>query len=214
MIRTALLVTGFVVSTLGLVWILGGDDESGLPVDQVSRTVPDPLGLQPALSDPGDYGMPQVIATETVEQSPAALPGFPIKRPVLRPAGIATRPVNASLEGNDPRAYQAPASADEKVNRALEAMGYGILEELKKPARTEVSAVEPVQQAVQTARVATPDPQDIRLYTVQPGDSLPGIAFRFYGTTVAYLDILKANSEQLRSPGDVKAGMILRIPEI
>ena len=51
-----------------------------------------------------------------------------------------------------------------------------------------------------------------RTYTVQPGDSLPGIAFRFYGTTVAYLQILDANQDVVRSPADLK-GLRIRLQQ-
>lgn len=49
-------------------------------------------------------------------------------------------------------------------------------------------------------------------YTVQSGDSLAGIAFRFYGKTSAYRAIYLANQSAMASPDKIKAGQILLIP--
>ncbi|ASP19955.1 hypothetical protein ANTHELSMS3_01244 [Antarctobacter heliothermus] len=50
--------------------------------------------------------------------------------------------------------------------------------------------------------------------TVQPDDGLPGVALWYYGTTVAHLDILKANEGLLNDPTDLRAGMTPRIPDL
>ena len=52
------------------------------------------------------------------------------------------------------------------------------------------------------------------IYTVQPGDSLAGIALRHYGTTTAYEIIYRANRDKLPSPSAVRPGMTLTIPAL
>ena len=91
------------------------------------------------------------------------------------------------------------------MSDAIRAMAMGIVNELQKPA--------PGNGQPPTLTTAAPAFSG-QTYTVQAGDSLPGIAFRFYGTTVAYLDILDANRDTLSDPGDLAAGMVLRIPDI
>lgn len=49
-------------------------------------------------------------------------------------------------------------------------------------------------------------------YTVQPGDSLAAIAYRFYGVTSRYTMIFEANRERLPSPDEIRAGQRLTIP--
>ncbi len=61
---------------------------------------------------------------------------------------------------------------------------------------------------------AVPEPEGDLFYTVQPGDSLAGIALRHYGTTTAHEIIYMANRAQLPSPSAVSPGMKLRIPQL
>lgn len=49
-------------------------------------------------------------------------------------------------------------------------------------------------------------------YRVQQGETLSGIAARFLGSSQRYYDIYSANRDQLPTPNDLKAGMIIRIP--
>jgi nucleoid-associated protein YgaU len=115
------------------------------------------------------------------------------KEPVAEPVAIAKAAVPAP----------APTEALDPVTDALRAMSYGIVSELQKPVQT---------PAPKTTVASTTKAFGGQTYTVQQGDSLPGIAFRFFGTTVAYLDILAANEDVLTDPGDLQAGMVLRIP--
>ena len=45
-----------------------------------------------------------------------------------------------------------------------------------------------------------------------PGDTLSGIAERFYGDSNAYQKIFDANKDQLRDPDKIKVGQKLRLP--
>ena len=49
-------------------------------------------------------------------------------------------------------------------------------------------------------------------YVVQQGDTLQSIASDHFGKADYYLDIYLANREQLRFPGDIRNGMIIKIP--
>ena len=50
-------------------------------------------------------------------------------------------------------------------------------------------------------------------YTVQPGDTLSGIAKKFLGNANAYMDIFNANKDQLTDPDKIKPGQVLKIPQ-
>ncbi|HEY2760477.1 MAG TPA: LysM peptidoglycan-binding domain-containing protein, partial [Pirellulales bacterium] len=51
-----------------------------------------------------------------------------------------------------------------------------------------------------------------RTYTVQAGESLLDVARKVYGDPRRYQDLFEANRRQLRTPGDLKTGMVLTIP--
>ena len=50
-------------------------------------------------------------------------------------------------------------------------------------------------------------------YTVQPGDTLSGIAKKFLGNANEYMDIFNANRDQLSDPDMIKPGQVLKIPQ-
>lgn len=265
MMRPLVLTVGFVVSTLALLWMLNTSTSDAPAVDQVSRTSPDPMGLQPAVAPLAQPTAAPVAIVSQSQVAPAApspvltppataVPtGFAPTRPQARPQGLldqgsvdeslaptaaAPNRVRALLGEPAPSATATPArtatatppaTAREVAPRAddtLNALGYRLVEELKKPVqpaqetpqRTASLSGEPqaLPQAVVRSPAQTSQPTvapALRSYTVQPGDSLPGIAFRFYGTTVGYLQILAANEDILTSPASLRAGMTLRIPD-
>jgi LysM repeat protein len=51
------------------------------------------------------------------------------------------------------------------------------------------------------------------LYEVQPGDTLSGIALKYYGKANEYMKIFDANRETLDNPDLIKPGQKLRIPD-
>lgn len=195
MIRLALLTLGFIGTTTALLWSFGSDPASDGGGDLVTRGQPDTLSLQPALT---------LLAPAGAAASQADAPDTSV-RPQARPSDLASVA---------PQFESAPTlplgeTNDDVINR-LRAMSYGIVEEMKKPVGGNASASVSRPAAVAVPTVA----ETVRRYTVQQGDSLPGIAFRFYGTTVAYLDILSANRDILDDPSELRAGMTLRIPEL
>jgi nucleoid-associated protein YgaU len=50
-------------------------------------------------------------------------------------------------------------------------------------------------------------------YTVVAGDTLSGIAKKFYGHADHYMDIFNANKDQLSDPDKIKPGQVLKIPQ-
>lgn len=65
-----------------------------------------------------------------------------------------------------------------------------------------------------TPKPAAPAQPDQTTYIIQAGDSLPGISYRFYGTTAAYLTILNANADQIADASTLVPGTTLIIPEL
>ncbi len=203
----------------------GLDDRSGTgerELNEVSRSEPATLSLQPALVQSGVVLNQPVTTTATPVPVVAALEAevakIPPVRPVARPSNLRPAPASTPVIAPVPKAAAPkPVVKDDAVT----AMSYGIIGAFQ--AQGEVMTGKPMPAPQPTARIkALADEQtaavtapkaNVRTYTVKEGDSLPGIAFRFYGTTVAYLQILNANQDVLANPGDLTAGMTLRIPE-
>ncbi len=69
----------------------------------------------------------------------------------------------------------------------------------------------PAQAATQGAE-ATPGDWQADTYTVQPGDTLGGIAKKLYGNASKYMVIFNANTPMLKDPNKIYPGQVLRIP--
>lgn len=63
-----------------------------------------------------------------------------------------------------------------------------------------------------TRQVTTPGGTNERVYRVQAGDTLSGIAHKFLGSSARYRDLYEANRDRLSSPDDLRQGQELRIP--
>lgn len=59
---------------------------------------------------------------------------------------------------------------------------------------------------------ATPAPPQIGTYTVVSGDTLSGIARRYYGDASQWPRIFEANRDVLKNPDRIYPGQVLRIP--
>lgn len=66
-------------------------------------------------------------------------------------------------------------------------------------------------QAGRQQAPAAPAPS-AQSYTVQPGDTLSGIAKQFFGNANQYMEIFNANRDQLSDPDKIKPGQVLKIP--
>ena len=60
--------------------------------------------------------------------------------------------------------------------------------------------------------VQTSDASVVQAYTVKPGDTLPQIAQRVYGSAIGWSSIYHANREQLDDPDMLLPGQVLNIP--
>jgi hypothetical protein len=49
-------------------------------------------------------------------------------------------------------------------------------------------------------------------HVVENGESLQAIATRYFGKPDFYLDIYMANRDRLKFPGDIRNGMVIRVP--
>lgn len=76
-----------------------------------------------------------------------------------------------------------------------------------------VEAVPAGSECEPAVSAASPASSEPRRYTVQPGDTLSGLAVRFLGRHSRYLEIFEANRELLATPDDLRPGMLLTIPQ-
>jgi nucleoid-associated protein YgaU len=62
------------------------------------------------------------------------------------------------------------------------------------------------------AVVVRPDAPAARIYTTQAGDTLYGIALRFYGDGRYWRELYWANRSMISNPNLIRAGQVLTIP--
>lgn len=79
-----------------------------------------------------------------------------------------------------------------------------------------IKAVPDWQKDIVADITVSPQPAGVgttgKSYTVQPGDTLSGIAKQHLGDGNAYMKIFEANRDQLSDPDKIKPGQVLRIP--
>ncbi len=63
-----------------------------------------------------------------------------------------------------------------------------------------------------SAKAAAPPQAAPKTYTVQPGDTLSGIAKAQLGSASAYMKIFDLNKDQLSDPDKIKPGQVLKLP--
>lgn len=73
--------------------------------------------------------------------------------------------------------------------------------------------VKPAAPAPVSAPEPVPEPVTERIHEVVPGDTLGGIAKKYYGKAGMYMKIFEANRDILSNPDLIKPGQKLRIPE-
>ncbi|MFK7788208.1 MAG: LysM peptidoglycan-binding domain-containing protein [Phycisphaeraceae bacterium] len=91
---------------------------------------------------------------------------------------------------------------------------------LRIPAEPVVAVIEEANEALTTTgntREAQPtrdtQPDTTKTYTVKEGDSLYRIAQKLLGDGDRYDEIFKANKDKLKTAGDIKVGMTLKLPK-
>ncbi len=67
---------------------------------------------------------------------------------------------------------------------------------------------------VDTKAVDVAQAEQIQYYTIQPGDTLSGIAKEFYGNAMKYPEIFEANREVIEDPDKIYPGQKIRIPAL
>jgi nucleoid-associated protein YgaU len=116
-------------------------------------------------------------------------------------------PVVDSLAVAFPQAVAPPANPMSETEAGVTAqLSGGIVRVEDGPGLTpspSFSAAEPPEQIANT-RPST--------HVVAPGDTLSGLALRYLGSVARFPEIYEANRDVLRSPDDLKLGMVLRIP--
>lgn len=70
----------------------------------------------------------------------------------------------------------------------------------------------PAPEAETEAVTATEPEEKIELYVIESGDTLGGIAKKYYGKASAYMRIFEANREVIQDPDKIFVGQTIRIP--
>ena len=63
-----------------------------------------------------------------------------------------------------------------------------------------------------TAQAGTAPRQNISVVTVQPGNTLWGIAKRNYGSGIMYVRVFNANRDRIRDPNLIYPGQVFSVP--
>lgn len=235
MIRIALIVIAFMGLTLSLILMQpsasgpGTDTAAhqGSEPQEVSRAAVafDPAPLQPDRATPAQTPARPVA---TVDSTDALAQSLAVLRPVE-----ATEDTVGEPSQETPRAAAATSPASGASPETLESLIISALHEGQNAEYIDAlvnhaaekglvwvpGALLTADGRVDTATLLTvlstsPDAMraGARLYTVQPGDSLAAIAFRFYGTTERVDTIRTANAATLADDGGLGVGQELVIP--
>jgi len=162
----------------------------------------------------------------------AALPGLAEEDRINdQVAELKTRPLLPGIDLDDPSQLVAPATPDQLAREIAE------LRPLRSPAnsgfrtpppigvvadappRSQQREVPPPREPVASTPVQTttgrnqPRPAGGLTHEVLPGETLTGIALKYYGAVSRYEEIFKANRDILASPNHLRPGMKLTIPQ-
>ena len=143
----------------------------------------------------------KLTGMEKKAAKPEDLPDW-VKDKVEKATG--TRPGEESPSSSAQAPSPAPSAPPIDATAQAEASAPAAAEEA---APVEAVAAEP---EVTEAPPAAPEPV---IYTVVSGDTLSGIAQRFYGDASAYMRIFEANRDKLNDPNLIHPGQELVIPQ-
>jgi hypothetical protein len=73
-------------------------------------------------------------------------------------------------------------------------------------------AAQPAAPAAELSAAPTFTEDAGEFYRVRPGDTLSDLSLRFLGSSRRYMELYQANRDTLRSPDDLRADMLIRIP--
>jgi LysM repeat protein len=123
--------------------------------------------------------------------------------------GLGVRNLGAKIEGKtvtltgDAKTREVSAKVMEAFNQLVETDN--TLNTIRvEPPPEPAPAPEPEPEA---------EPATERIYEVVSGDTLSGIALKYYGSANKYMKIFEANRDILDNPDLIKVGQKLRIPE-
>lgn len=140
-----------------------------------------------------DFQVPSFLTKEDEAEHKTFLSGKPAAAP---------DPIAPATPGNAPRretvGVPEPAPAH---NRDWEPSGAG-------------SPATPKERPARSTAGSTDSGASRRTHTIQPGDTLSGIANRYLGSSGRYREIYEANRHVLRSPDDLPEGTQLVIPDV
>ena len=227
MIRIALIVAGFIAITITLILI-----QPGTPREHVAQPLANPEQVTREDTDFDSLAAVSASIAASMAQDSAALDK--VAQPAPDPETKAQpQPEPAVTPTSDDAVNSKPAERGHASQDALEAM---IVEALRQGQNeTYIDAL--VNDAAEKGKVAVPgalvtadgrvdtatlltvlsaSPEAMRaggqIYTVQPGDSLASISFRFFGTTDRHQDIFEANLETMGAARNIVVGQELVIP--
>ncbi len=82
----------------------------------------------------------------------------------------------------------------------------------RQPPTQSVAVVKKKKPVVVEQPKPTPEPDPVKNYTVQSGDTLGKISRKFYGTSARWQEIFNYNQDVLSDPAKLKPGMEIKIP--
>ncbi len=231
MIRAAIVSVGFLCITLVLIIL---QLRSDAPSQSVS--VPDDSAVTRAETEYEAYDAlaeSLSLVTEGVEETapnveiePVYAAVAPATPATIAPeAEVAPQPVAAALPTPTPVAPSRDGLEELVVTALTQGQSDAYIDALVNDAARKGKVEVPDTLITEDGRVDTTSLLSIlqksgleagmdEIYTVQPGDSLAAISYRFYGSTGQALDIYNANRGVLTSPNQLQAGLELVIPAL
>ena len=154
--------------------------------ESLGKEVPKPD--EPKKADPVATAKPRALPKpETSPKTPVVKESdlSAVKREALAEIEKTEKPADTKPASEDEKGVEAPADARDTLNALL---GRGPKRETK------------------------PSPESMRVYVVQPGDTLFRVSERFYGDTTKWKKIRDANRTRIDPDGRIRAGQSILIP--
>jgi nucleoid-associated protein YgaU len=150
--------------------------------------------------------LPGMPAPKSKPAAPAPVPApkigtAPVKPPVATTTQQKAPDIQAQLRKRELDIRQARAQADAAQRAQLEQQRKEI-EDLRRKYETEM---------VTQAQVHTAKPD--WTHTVVPGDTLSGIARKYYGKAARWPEIYDANKDKIKNPNMIYPGQVFVIPD-
>lgn len=232
--RPLMIVGGFAVVTLALIFLQPSPDTVGGPIEEVAftpepeepavevpvevavtRAAPQPITLMPELSAPSDAQLraqrPQLRPlTLDAEPAPAAIPAAAPQQTGPLFADMAkARPNLLTTTAQDASGRLLPSANATTVVSATDEAAPLTLESIEPLAATTVPVIGNPELRAALAKAPTR-----AVHTVRLGDSLLTLALRYYGDAEKAEHLLEANRRNMGEDGELIIGQILRIPDI